>query len=155
MAGPSVVCSTRGSPRPLPLNSCSARNHGVSWTWLRKAGRRVQAPSKTRCSTSWTWEQKSIHWVSYHGRICSRPRNVNSGCITEEQNLDSFHREIKCSYCSHHLAPNCSPSGKGPLWSHSEWGMSTMRWCVLTGVGPHKSTTSTSLKHGGDGCLSG
>ena len=69
-------------PRPLqdflPLNSCSAENHWVSWTWLRKTWRRVQAPAKMRYNTSWTCEQISIHWVSYHGRICSRPRNVSS-----------------------------------------------------------------------------
>ena len=41
------------------------------------------------------------------------------------------------------------PSGKGPFWSHGALGMLTMMWCILTGVRPHKFTTSTSLKPGG------
>lgn len=44
-------------------------------------------------------------------------------------------------------AQNYSPSGKDPLWSYVEWGMST-RWCVLRGAERYRCTTSTSLKCG-------
>ncbi|XP_077951734.1 uncharacterized protein LOC144389807 [Gasterosteus aculeatus] len=75
------------SPRPprdfLPSSCCSAEDHGGCSTCLRNTGRRVRAPVRTRFSTSWTCEPNSTHWVSCHVRICSRPRNVNSGCTTE------------------------------------------------------------------------
>ena len=64
------------------------------------------------------------------------------------QQRSKTHPVIKCLYCYHHLAPNSSPSGTGLLWSHGEWGMLTMRLCILTGVEQHIFTTSTSLKPG-------
>ena len=55
---------------------------------------------------------------------------------------------MKCLYSSRHTAPNYSPSGMDSSWSHGEWAMSTMRWCVLTGEGQHRFNTSTSSKPG-------
>ena len=53
-------------------------------------------PFKVRFGTLWTWENSSTHWGRCHGRICfPRP------------------------------APNDSPHGEDPLWSHDGSGMLT------------------------------
>ena len=90
----------------LPLNYYLADNHGAYWTYLEKTGRKVQATVRMQFSMSWTWEQNSTHWGSYHVRICSGPSHFKSACTTEEPSWDNSHREKKYLYCSPLIALN-------------------------------------------------
>lgn len=69
-------------------------------------------------------------------------------CIISMSSYVNLHWEIRFSFYSPHHALNCLRSGKGPLKSHSELGMSTMRLSKQIEVSLDKFITLTSSHQG-------
>ncbi len=146
--GSSPCCSRCGRshkpPRGFPpSSSCMDASPGGCWTSLRSRGRRGHQTAVAKFSMSWTSEQNSTPWGGSLGRICCRHRTDKRGCTTGVRGCVNSRREIRYLYYFRRLAQSYSQSGKGPLWSHGEWGSSITRLNERIGVMPVRFITST------------
>lgn len=69
-------------------------------------------------------------------------------CSVDGLKSENLHWMIKYLYYSPYPNESYLPSGRDLLWSCSEWGMLTIKWCIRTGVEQNTYSTPTPLKHG-------